>query len=79
YADRLAAQASLDLPVLPTTTIGSFPQTREVRRARADHRAGRIDDAGYEAIMRAEIDRVVALQEGIGLDVVVHGEPERND
>lgn len=79
FADRLAAQASLDLPVLPTTTIGSFPQTREVRRARADHRAGRIDDAGYEAIMRAEIDRVVALQEGIGLDVVVHGEPERND
>ncbi|MBV2364830.1 5-methyltetrahydropteroyltriglutamate--homocysteine S-methyltransferase [Streptomonospora nanhaiensis] len=66
-------------PLLPTTTIGSFPQTPEVRRARADHRAGRIDDAEYTRLMRAEIDRVIALQEDIGLDVLVHGEPERND
>ncbi|HEV7931155.1 MAG TPA: 5-methyltetrahydropteroyltriglutamate--homocysteine S-methyltransferase [Actinomadura sp.] len=67
------------LPPLATTTIGSFPQTDQVRRARADHRAGRIDTAAYEKVIRAEIDRVIALQEGIGLDVLVHGEPERND
>ncbi|GAA1776128.1 5-methyltetrahydropteroyltriglutamate--homocysteine S-methyltransferase [Streptomonospora arabica] len=66
-------------PVLATTTIGSFPQTPEVRRARADHRAGRIGGAEYERLMRAEIDRVIKLQEDIGLDVLVHGEPERND
>jgi 5-methyltetrahydropteroyltriglutamate--homocysteine methyltransferase len=78
YALRRAAQAS-GLPVLPTTTIGSFPQTGEIRKARADHRAGRISGAAYEDIMRAEIDRVIALQEDIGLDVLVHGEPERND
>jgi 5-methyltetrahydropteroyltriglutamate--homocysteine methyltransferase len=78
YAERAAVQAS-GLPVLPTTTIGSFPQTRQIRKARADHKAGRIDDSAYEATMRAEIDRVIALQEDIGLDVLVHGEPERND
>ena len=65
--------------MLPTTTIGSFPQTEEIRRARAGHRAGRITGDAYEAIMRAEIDRVIALQEDIGLNVLVHGEPERND
>ncbi|MGW5718019.1 5-methyltetrahydropteroyltriglutamate--homocysteine S-methyltransferase [Amycolatopsis sp. NPDC003865] len=80
YARRAAAQqAALRLPPLPTTTIGSFPQTAEVRRARAAHRAGTLDDAGYEAAMRAEIERVVRLQEDLGLDVLVHGEPERND
>jgi len=78
YSGRRAAQARR-LPVLPTTTIGSFPQTEPIRRARADHRARRIDDAAYERTMRAEIDRVIALQEDIGLDVLVHGEPERND
>jgi len=78
YAERRAAQAR-GLPVLPTTTIGSFPQTEPIRRARAGHKAGRIDDSAYEAAMRAEIDRVIALQEDIGLDVLVHGEPERND
>jgi len=79
-AVRFAAQRrSLNLPPLATTTIGSFPQTERVRRARADHRAGRIDDAAYEQIMRAEIDKVIDLQERIGLDVLVHGEPERND
>jgi 5-methyltetrahydropteroyltriglutamate--homocysteine methyltransferase len=78
YRTRQAAQAD-GLPVLPTTTIGSFPQTGEIRQARADHRAGRIGRDRYEAVMRAEIDRVIALQEDIGLDVLVHGEPERND
>ncbi|GAA1991363.1 5-methyltetrahydropteroyltriglutamate--homocysteine S-methyltransferase [Nocardiopsis rhodophaea] len=71
--------ARTDDPPLQTTTIGSFPQTADVRKARADHRAGRIDDAEYTRRMRAEIDRVIALQEDIGLDVLVHGEPERND
>ncbi len=68
-----------NLPPLPTTTIGSFPQTGEIRKARADHKAGRISDEDYVTVMRAEIDRVIALQEDIGLDVLVHGEPERND
>ncbi|MEB0286594.1 MULTISPECIES: 5-methyltetrahydropteroyltriglutamate--homocysteine S-methyltransferase [Cryobacterium] len=80
YADRLAAQeAALALPFLPTTTIGSFPQTGEIRRARARFLTGVLSDAEYRDLMRAEIARVVALQEEIGLDVLVHGEPERND
>ncbi|WP_134730886.1 5-methyltetrahydropteroyltriglutamate--homocysteine S-methyltransferase [Amycolatopsis nivea] len=80
YAERAAAQQqSLNLPPLPTTTIGSFPQTSEVRRARAAHRAGKLDDTAYRTAMRTEIDRVVRLQEDLGLDVLVHGEPERND
>ncbi|MGC3023034.1 5-methyltetrahydropteroyltriglutamate--homocysteine S-methyltransferase [Brevibacterium sp. FAM 24630] len=79
FATRHAAQQTLGIPELPTTTIGSFPQTPEVRRARADHRSGRIDDTDYTALMKDEIDRVVGLQEELGLDVVVHGEPERND
>jgi 5-methyltetrahydropteroyltriglutamate--homocysteine methyltransferase len=78
YAVRRAAQAG-GLPALPTTTIGSFPQTEQIRRARADHRAGRSTADTYAAAMRAEIDRVIALQEDVGLDVLVHGEPERND
>ena len=78
YTIRQAAQAD-GLPLLPTTTIGSFPQTAEIRAARAGYRAGRMTRDAYEAIMRAEIDRVIALQEDIGLDVLVHGEPERND
>jgi 5-methyltetrahydropteroyltriglutamate--homocysteine methyltransferase len=78
YAIRQPTQAD-GLPVLPTTTIGSFPQTAEIRAARADYQAGRITAGAYEAAMRAEIDRVIALQEDIGLDVLVHGEPERND
>ena len=78
-ATRIAAQESLGIPDLPTTTIGSFPQTAEVRRARADHRAGRVDDAAYEQAMRAEIDRIIDLQEELGLDILVHGELERND
>ena len=80
YAERLAAQqAALDLPVLPTTTIGSFPQTGDIRRARARHTAGEITRDEYERFLRDEIARVVALQEEIGLDVLVHGEAERND
>ena len=80
YAERAAAQrAHLGLPLLPTTTIGSFPQTPELRTARADLRAGRIDADGYEERIRAEIQEVIAYQEKTGIDVLVHGEPERND
>jgi 5-methyltetrahydropteroyltriglutamate--homocysteine methyltransferase len=80
YAVRVKAQRdALDLPPLPTTTIGSFPQTAELRRARARLARGDLDRPGYDALMRAEIDRVIAMQESIGLDVLVHGEPERND
>ncbi|MEV1292341.1 5-methyltetrahydropteroyltriglutamate--homocysteine S-methyltransferase [Pseudonocardia sp. NPDC049635] len=70
---------ALGLPDVPATTIGSFPQTAEIRRDRAAHRAGRIDEAEYTGRMRREVARVVRLQEDIGLDVLVHGEPERND
>ncbi|MGN5632224.1 5-methyltetrahydropteroyltriglutamate--homocysteine S-methyltransferase [Streptomyces sp. AC154] len=80
YTERAAAQrAHLGLPLLPTTTIGSFPQTSELRTARADLRAGRIDTAGYEERIKAEIGEVIAFQEKTGIDVLVHGEPERND
>ncbi|MBJ7004791.1 5-methyltetrahydropteroyltriglutamate--homocysteine S-methyltransferase [Streptomyces sp. CRPSP2-6A1] len=80
YAERTAAQrARLGLPLLPTTTIGSFPQTGELRSARADLRAGRIDTAGYEERIKAEIREVIGFQEKAGLDVLVHGEAERND
>ncbi|WP_328697765.1 5-methyltetrahydropteroyltriglutamate--homocysteine S-methyltransferase [Streptomyces sp. NBC_00342] len=80
YTERAAAQrAHLGLPLLPTTTIGSFPQTNELRTARADLRAGRIDTAGYEERIKAEIGEVIAFQEKTGIDVLVHGEPERND
>ncbi|GAA3362348.1 5-methyltetrahydropteroyltriglutamate--homocysteine S-methyltransferase [Saccharopolyspora gregorii] len=80
YANRLAAQRkSLRLPPLPTTTIGSFPQTTDVRKARAALRSGSIDHATYKQRMRDEIERVIRLQEDLGLDVLVHGEPERND
>ncbi|MEU8483502.1 5-methyltetrahydropteroyltriglutamate--homocysteine S-methyltransferase [Streptomyces sp. NPDC048641] len=80
YAERAAAQrGSLGLPLLPTTTIGSFPQTAELRTARAGLRAGRIDAAAYEERVRAEIQEVISFQEKAGIDVLVHGEPERND
>ncbi|MFG2595785.1 5-methyltetrahydropteroyltriglutamate--homocysteine S-methyltransferase [Streptomyces sp. NPDC048462] len=80
YAGRTAAQrARLGLPLLPTTTIGSFPQTNELRTARADLRAGRIDTAGYEERIKDEIREVISFQEKTGIDVLVHGEPERND
>lgn len=77
--ERRKAQESLGLPLLPTTTIGSFPQTPEVRKARAALRGGRISEDEYTKTMRAEIAHVVKLQEDLGFDVIVHGEPERND
>lgn len=76
---RADQQRVLGLPPLPTTTIGSFPQTSEVRKARARFNNGRIDRAAYESAMTDEIRRVIELQEDLGLDVLVHGEPERND
>ncbi|MFJ5547949.1 5-methyltetrahydropteroyltriglutamate--homocysteine S-methyltransferase [Streptomyces sp. NPDC093225] len=80
YPERAAAQrAHLGLPPLPTTTIGSFPQTTALRTARADLRSGRIGQDEYDKRIAAEIDEVVAFQEDAGLDVLVHGEPERND
>ncbi|MEU4204137.1 5-methyltetrahydropteroyltriglutamate--homocysteine S-methyltransferase [Streptomyces sp. NPDC026294] len=80
YGERTVAQrAHLGLPLLPTTTIGSFPQTAELRAARADLRAGRLDTAGYEERIGNEIREVLAFQEEAGIDVLVHGEPERND
>lgn len=79
YPSRVDAQESLDLPTLPTTTIGSFPQTPDIRRARARHVAGELSGAEYERFLREEIARVIALQEELGIDVLVHGEAERND
>jgi 5-methyltetrahydropteroyltriglutamate--homocysteine methyltransferase len=76
---RRVQAETLALPPLPTTTIGSFPQTEALRHARADHRAERLDDNAYETVLREEIERVIRFQETIGLDVLVHGEPERND
>lgn len=80
YAERAAAQdAALHLPALPTTTIGSFPQTGDIRRARARHAKGELTTAEYDGFLRDEIAAVITLQEDLGLDVLVHGEPERND
>lgn len=76
---REIQREALGLPDLPTTTIGSFPQTGDIRRARQQLRTGEIDANAYRAQMEAEIAAVIALQEEIGLDVLVHGEPERND
>ena len=86
-ATRLPARAerqrlqreALHLPLLPTTTIGSFPQTAEVRAARAHLRKGELSREDYDAFIRSQIDQVIAWQEQIGLDVLVHGEFERND
>jgi 5-methyltetrahydropteroyltriglutamate--homocysteine methyltransferase len=79
-AERRASQdARLHLPPLPTTTIGSYPQTSTIRKARAAFRAGEIDEAEYIGRMQKEIADVIRLQEQLGLDVLVHGEPERND
>ena len=78
--ERAASQqAALNLPPFPTTTIGSFPQTAEIRKARSEYRAGKLDRAAYTARMQAEIDHAVRQQEELGLDVLVHGEAERND
>lgn len=80
YAQRAPLQAArLKLPAFPTTTIGSFPQTAEIRHARSQFKAGELDEVGYKAAMQAEIARCVREQEALGLDVLVHGEAERND
>ncbi|HYJ08431.1 MAG TPA: 5-methyltetrahydropteroyltriglutamate--homocysteine S-methyltransferase, partial [Polyangiaceae bacterium] len=80
YAERATRQAQVfGLPKFPTTTIGSFPQTAQIRQARREFRAGRLERAEYEARMREEIARAVREQETLGLDVLVHGEAERND
>jgi 5-methyltetrahydropteroyltriglutamate--homocysteine methyltransferase len=80
YALRALVQAArLKLPAFPTTTIGSFPQTGEIRHARSQFKTGALDEAGYKAAMQAEIARSVLEQEALGLDVLVHGEAERND
>jgi len=80
HAARIAAQAGvLDLPAFPTTTIGSFPQTAEVRHARAEHNRGHLGDAEYQQFLREETERAIRWQEETGLDMLVHGEFERND
>ena len=80
FAERIARQrAGLDLPAFPTTTIGSFPQTDEVRKARAAHARGKLADKDYVAFLRKETAAAVRWQEEIGIDVLVHGEFERND
>lgn len=80
YPARQKAQAArLNLPAFPTTSIGSFPQTAQVRRARADHRKGLISDADYDAFLKAETTACIRRQEDVGLDLLVHGEFERND
>ena len=80
YAVRREAQAAvLDLPAFPTTTIGSFPQTRAVRHARAEYNRGNLDHATYRQFLRDETERAIRWQEEAGLDMLVHGEFERND
>jgi 5-methyltetrahydropteroyltriglutamate--homocysteine methyltransferase len=80
FGERIASQQRvLGLPAFPTTTIGSFPQTAEIRALRRDWKAGVIGDSAYEAAIRKEIEAVIRFQEKVGLDVLVHGEPERND
>ncbi|NWK84984.1 5-methyltetrahydropteroyltriglutamate--homocysteine S-methyltransferase [Staphylococcus sp. GSSP0090] len=80
FKERKQAQdARLNLPDLPTTTIGSFPQSQEVRKYRADWKNNRITDEAYKTFLKNEIARWIKIQEDIGLDVLVHGEFERND
>ena len=80
YPQRIAKQRQiLSLPAFPTTTIGSFPQTPEIRQARLQFRKGKLSGTQYTEQMQAEIARCIEAQEKLGLDVLVHGEPERND
>lgn len=80
YAHRkILQQEKLQLPLFPTTTIGSFPQTQEVRRQRAAWRQGKLSLSDYESFLQEEISHCVAVQETLGLDMLVHGEFERND
>lgn len=80
YPTRSKKQATwLNLPPYPTTTIGSFPQTAEIRQVRNQWKSGKVSEADYQKAIRAEIAHCVDVQEGLGLDVLVHGEAERND
>jgi len=79
HSRRQLQQQALHLPAFPTTTIGSFPQTTEIRKARASFRRKEVTPEQYQQFLREEIARVVRFQEQVGLDVLVHGEPERND
>jgi 5-methyltetrahydropteroyltriglutamate--homocysteine methyltransferase len=80
YPERIKAQQKrLGLPRFPTTTIGSFPQTRDIRQTRLRFRKGELTEADYTARIREEVRRCIAEQEALGLDVLVHGEAERND
>ena len=80
FAERIKLQRErLDLPLFPTTTIGSFPQTKEIRAARLGYRQGKISEVDYQKAMQAEIQHAVSVQEELDLDVLVHGEAERND
>ena len=80
YPERRALHdARFGLPVFPTTTIGSFPQTQDVRKARAARKRGEMDEAAYESFLKDKTEECVCIQEEIGLDVLVHGEFERND
>lgn len=79
FAARKAAQSSLNLPLFPTTTIGSFPQTAEVRKARASHARGELSATDYNAFLKAETEQAIRWQEEVDIDVLVHGEFERND
>ena len=72
-------QQRLQLPLLPTTTIGSFPQTKEIRDLRVEYKQGRLNHDDYEQQIKDQIEKAVQLQESLGLDVLVHGEAERND
>ncbi|WP_153116669.1 5-methyltetrahydropteroyltriglutamate--homocysteine S-methyltransferase [Rhodocyclus tenuis] len=78
-ARQAAQRARFGLPLLPTTSIGSFPQTAEIRSARAAFKRGQLAATDYQRAMEKEIAHVVAVQEELGIDVLVHGEPERND
>ena len=80
FAERIKLQRErLDLPLFPTTTIGSFPQTKEIRAARLGYRQGKLSEVDYQKAMQAEIQHAVRVQEELDLDVLVHGEAERND
>ncbi len=80
YSNRYKLQQkSVALPTLPTTTIGSFPQTKEIREVRKNFKANRLSKSEYETAMKQEIATNISIQEKIGLDVFVHGEPERTD
>lgn len=80
YSQRAAVQRErIPLPLFPTTTIGSFPQTQAIRQTRLDYRKGKLSAEAYQSAMQAEVEQCVREQEALDLDVLVHGEPERND